>query len=337
MAGPAADEDDAVSLQAADYFQRRRFWDWSETDQAELDAWLAQSLWHRAAYLRLEGIAARAEQLAAHRPRPLIRRAALKIANRNFAVPLLAVASLVLGVIAGYPYVRGLFEIPIHVSSTDVGGRTLLSFPDQTQIELNTDTVLRYRMSTTERTVWLDRGEAWFHVKHNAANPFTVIVGTHRLTDIGTEFDVQRRAAGVEVALINGRASLSTEGAQTAMLVPGDDAVATRLTIAVTRKTPQQLADEIAWRSGVLVFREARLADAVAEFNRYNQTKLVIADPTIAGLKFSAEIRADNYDGFLLVTQSMLGVRAERQGDSVLLVKGDNQKHRKAPHTNGSR
>lgn len=337
MIDPASDEDDAISLQAADYFQRRRFWDWTDADQAELDAWLAQSLWHRAAYLRLEGIAAQAGKLAAHRPRGLIRRVDVRNLYRTFVVPVLAAASIVLGAIVGYPYVLQLFETPIHISSTDVGGRTLLSFPDQTQIELNTDTVLRYRMSTVERTVWLDKGEAWFHVRHNAANPFTVIIGTHRLTDIGTEFDVRRGTSGVEVALLNGRAALATEGAQTATLAPGDDAVATRLTIAVTHKTQQQLADELAWRSGLLVFREARLADAIAEFNRYTQTKFVIADPAIAGLKFSADIRADNYDGFLLVVQTMLGIRADRQGDTILLAMGDKQKHRKAPHTNESR
>ena len=44
----------------------------------------------------------------------------------------------------------------------------LVSFADGTRIELNTDTVLRARMTTSERTVWLDQGEAYFQVKHDS-------------------------------------------------------------------------------------------------------------------------------------------------------------------------
>ena len=170
------------------------------------------------------------------------------------------------------------------VYSTDVGGPSLIDLSDGTQMALNTDTALRFRMTNEERTVWLEKGEAWFHVAHDAAHPFTVIVGKHRITDLGTEFLVRSDTGRFEVALVKGRAALSTGGAhsQIAMLTPGDEVVATPASTSFTRKTPDELADELAWQHGVLKFRHTRLADAVAEFNRYNTTKLVIADPSIA-------------------------------------------------------
>ena len=314
----------AVAERAAGYFQRRRFWIWTDHDQADLDRWLSESVLHEVAYLRLEGAAAHTERLVAHRPpEPLPDRLG-RIQSQGSGArflrwfPLLAAAVALIAVF-GPQLLNSLKEPPDRVYSTDIGGRTLLSFADRTQIELNTDTLVRYRMTNRERTVWLEKGEAWFHVAHNAANPFTVIVGKHRVRDIGTEFDVRRGATGMEVALLNGRATLSTDGAQTATLRPGDDAVATAVSMSVTRRTPQELADEFAWRRGMLAFRNTKLADAVREVNRYNTTKLVIADPSIAGVKISADLKTDDFEGFVQFAQSVLNLQTERQGGVILI------------------
>ena len=317
---------DAISQRAASFFERRRFAEWSDADQAELDSWLAESAAHRVALLRVEGIVARTARLAALRPpkpepRPagIVPAVQMRPNRRRWILPLLAAASVALIVGFGVPYLRQWMEPPDRTYSTDVGGRALLSFADHTQIELNTNSLIRYHMTNEERTVWLERGEAWFRVAHDASNPFTVVVGRHRVTDLGTEFTVRRGTDGMEVTLLKGRAALSTEGAQTAMLVPGDDAVATRVSFSMTRKSAQQLADELAWKHGMLVFRNTRLVDVVREFNRYNAIKLVIADPSIDGLKFSAELKTDDFEGFLQLAQAVLHLRADREGNDILI------------------
>jgi transmembrane sensor len=329
---PQAESREEIEAAAADFLQQRRFGNWSAADKAELDAWLSQSEARRIAFWRLEAVLGRVERLAALRT-PGPKRAA-RVARLKFMVPFLA-SAVSLGLIAmlGIAGARYLLQPADHTYSTDVGGRTLLSFADRTQIELNTDTVLRFRMTGEERTVWLERGEAWFHVSHNAANPFSVVVGRHRITDLGTEFVVRRASDGMEVALLKGRATLSTEGAQTATLAPGDDAVATPVSMSVTRKTPQQLADALAWRQGVLVFRNTRLADAVREFNRYNATKLVIADPSIADVKVSAALRTDDFADLLQLAQSMLGLRVDREGNDILISRGQQEKTKRAVRT----
>jgi transmembrane sensor len=338
--GPATpgQADDAIAQRAADFFQRRRFWDWSEKDQAELDAWLAESILHEVAYLRVEGIVAHAEDLIAVRPGGAGRISPGRAAAFNYrrlVLPLLAAASIALIAAIGFPFVTSLLQPPDRTYATDVGGHALIKFADRTQVELNTDTVVRSRMTTAERTVWLDRGEAWFRVAHDAAHPFSVVVGRHRITDLGTEFLVRRGADGVEVALLNGRAAFDTDGAAAVMLAPGEDAVATPTKMSLTKKTPQELADELAWRRGVLVFRNTKLGDAVREFNRYNTTKMVIADPSIADLKFTLEIRNDNLGGFLHVAESLLQLHADWRGDSILLSREPSEKTKKVLKAKG--
>jgi transmembrane sensor len=333
---PAAATHDAISMRAADYFQRRRFWTWSDADQAELDAWLAEAASHRVAYLRVEGIVARTDQLAALRPpgpksSQTARGGNGTILRRRFVLPLLAAASIAAVAVTAIPYVNSLLQPPDRVFATNVGGEGHLKFADGTELELNTDTAVRYRMTTQERTIWLDKGEAYFRVAHNAANPFTVVAAGHRITDLGTEFLV-RETGSLDVVLVKGRAQLTSSipAAPVATLSPGDEAVATPVSTTITKKTPQQLADELSWRRGVLVFRNAKIADVVREFNRYNETRLVIADPSIAGLKFSAELKTNDFEGFLQLAEAALKLRVDREGNDFLISRGQRDVTKKA-------
>jgi transmembrane sensor len=329
---PALETRETTEKRALEYFERRRFWEWSNADQAELDAWLTESVLHRVAYLRLESGDERMETLVAHSP-PRLGVPRAGGTHWRFVLPLLAASLIVLVAAAGVAlFLHAPIEPPVRMFATNVGGRSVLKFGDGTEIYLNTNTAVRYRMSTDQRIIWLDRGEAYFRVAHNAASPFAVVAGGRRITDLGTEFLVRDDAGSLDVALVKGRAQLASEnsGMSIAMLAPGDEAVATPTSTTIVKKTPQQLADEAAWQRGVLVFRNTALADAVREFNRYNTTRLVIADPSIAGLTFSAEIRTDHYEDFLQLAQMVLKLHVDREGNDILISRGRQEKTRRA-------
>lgn len=307
-----------IEAQAAEFLQRRRFGNWSGTDSTELDAWLKAAHANRVAFLRLEAGLRRVERLAALRSTKRERK--LRVPALRFFVPYIASATaLSLVVVGGLMAARYFLRPADRTFSTDVGGHALIDFADGTQMALNTDTLLRVRMTSEERTVWLERGEAYFRVAHNAAHPFAVVVGRHRVADLGTEFAIRRNPDGLEVELVKGRAALISEGAHTATLTPGDDVVATATSMSVTQKTPQELADELAWRRGVIVLRHTRLDEAAREFNRYNRTKLVIADPAIAGMTIGGNFKTTNLEDFLRLTETVLDLRATREGDDILL------------------
>src|SRR6185437_10529239 len=89
--------------------------------------------------------------------------------------------------------------------ATAIGGQKTLALADGTRIELNTDTQVRL-LNGDHRKVWLDKGEAYFQVHHDAAHPFEVMSGNLKVTDLGTAFFVKRHAADTEVALVEGSA-----------------------------------------------------------------------------------------------------------------------------------
>lgn len=165
-----------------------------------------------------------------------------------------------------------------------------ISLADGSRIQLKTNPAISVNFGVWQRTVSLKKGEAFFDVQHDAARSFSVLAAGHRITDLGTKFTVRTSNDRLEVILVEGRARLETVSPlvqhHATDLVPGEVAVATPSTIAVTKQPIPSLANTLAWRQGQLVFNHTTLAEATVEFNRYNQTKLVVA-PAIADLTVS--------------------------------------------------
>ena len=206
--------------------------------------------------------------------------------------------------------------------ATPVGGREVIALSDGSQVEINTDTVLRVSADQQHRMVTLDRGEAYFQIRHDDYHPFVVNAFGHRVTDIGTKFVVRADADRVEVALVEGRARIdAADGARahSAVLTPGDVAVATTSSMSVMKKPEASLADQLAWRQGLLIFNYASLADVAAQFNRYNARKVIIADPATARLAIMGKFPVNDVELFGRVAKAVLGVRVESRDSEVVI------------------
>jgi len=310
-----------IDLLAADWLQRRNFWNWSDADEAAFEAWLARSRAHRIAYWRQKSVWDNAQRLVALRPLSVPRRSAPgPRASRPLVFKIAAAVIVVCAVGAGaVTYLR----VPNYreaVYSTPVGGRETITLFDGSQIELNTDTTLRVRKSATERSVLLERGEAFFNIKHDAARPFSVAAAGHRVVDLGTKFVVRNRPGQLEVSLLEGRARFeSATGAKATALLPGDVVVATAQTTKLTHKTDRELGTELGWRRGLLTFYRATLADAAAEMNRYNERKIVIADAVAAKELIDGTFPANDVDLFGRMAHSVLGLRVRDKGDGIVI------------------
>lgn len=172
------------------------------------------------------------------------------------------------------------------------------------------------------RTVVLKRGEAYFDVRHDEARPFTVLAAGHRITDLGTEFIARTSGDKLEVTLVQGRARLEAAGASVQHhatdLTPGEIAIATANSISVTRIPPRQITNALAWRIGKLAFTHVTLAEAASEFNRYNQTKLVI-DPKVADLQVSGTFDAGSVGTFANMARFAFGLRVEKRHHEIVV------------------
>ncbi len=292
-----------------------------ERDEARFEAWLAQSPNNLLAYWRAEAGWDRAGLLAA--VRPVRRNRTPAFDRRRFGLWFGRVAAIVaiagIGAAAAYQ----LTADKTQTYATLVGGHRTVTLADGSRIELNTDTILRVNVGGKGRKVELAQGEAYFFVKHDRAHPFTVKVGDHRLVDLGTKFVVRKDEDRMKVGLIEGSVQVEDANAwsqkRIAILTAGDVAVATPGKVLITKGATSELAEDVAWREGRLIFDHATLAEAAAEFNRYNDQKLVIADAHVAQLTFSTAFPTHGIEAFVRVAQKSLGLRIKRENGEILI------------------
>lgn len=311
---------DAIEERAAEWLVKRHAHaGWTAEQEAELESWLTQSWAHRTAYWRLSAAWSCADRVGTlHAPRPM---ASARNRNGRTVVRIAAVVvlSAVLGVV-GYRYSQTPRE---KTYATGLGGHEIVTLTDGSQIELNTNTVLHIATGTRERSVRLDRGEAYFQIVHNAAHPFTVAVGGRRIIDLGTKFLVKADADRLKVSLMEGLARIEFADAPSSssanLLKPGDVAVATADSISVTRADTRSLNQELGWRRGVLIFRDTSLAEAVAEFNRYNSRKIVIADAGAARRTIGGTFTTSEVSRFAAIVRLALSLDVEERGGQIFI------------------
>jgi len=319
MANASPERAKDIRAAAAAWLERRQRGHWNDADQAAFEAWLAASMHHSTAYWRVADAWNRADRL-----RVLGAPMRATAAPQRKATPwiLRAVAAAVVVAVAGGAAYTTYFAAPAPKSySTTVGGRETLAFADGSEIDLNTDTVVRTAVTREKRMVWLDRGEAYFRIKHDAAHPFVVIAGGHRVTDLGTQFIVRREEGRLEVSLVEGRAQVAAANGslRPKTLKPGDVLVATANTMAVTKKAAETLTDKLGWRQGVIIFRHTTLADAAAEFNRYSSSHLAVEGDAVARLTVVGTFRANDMKSFVEVAQTIFGLKVEHRDNEIVL------------------
>lgn len=312
---------DAIEESAGRWLERAALGDLTPEEAADFETWKSQSLSHRVAFVRLEAVWQRTERLAALR-RPMMETPDATSVRKvwpRFHHAAIVVVLVLLGAVVTF----GARRTNETIYTTDIGNREIISLTDGSRIELNTNSSVRVHLVGDRREVFLDKGEAYFDVAHDAARPFTVAVAGHRITDLGTKFSVRENADNVEVSLLEGRARLdlsqSAQSPQSATLTPGDVAIATATAISVQRATSQTLANQLGWRRGVIVFDNAPLGEAVAEVNRYNHTRLVVADPSVSRLTISGTFPADRFQIVLEAARDVYGLHVKAHDGEILI------------------
>jgi transmembrane sensor len=294
---------------------------WSDDDQARLDSWLNESVAHSVAYWRANHVWNRADRLVALKrpPEQDVRNEKRGLRSSTLSW---AVATIAILVFVGALVSLNAFRTNYVTYSTAVGAHRVLMLADGSRIELNTDSVLRLAKGGSRSEAILDKGEAYFDIKHNADNPFTVVAHGRRIVDVGTKFLVRENSDALKVSMLEGRVALSAPARNAGTpteLKAGDVAIATASATKVVRSSVQALADTAEWRNGYLTFRHITLADAVAEFNRYNNAKLNVEGAGVSSKKIYGTFRTTDVKLFASVAQDVLHLHVERRGDEIVL------------------
>ena len=203
---------------------------------------------------------------------------------------------------------------PAQVYSTVVGQRKQVTLGAGGVANLNTLSLLRVSETNERCDAELERGEALFEVPDGASAALQVRAGMVTLQTKGSVFALRvRDAKHVDVVVREGRVLLSSprgeievSARQVAYVSPAG--------IELQPFSDADLTRRLEWMNGHIAFSGETLAEATAEFNRYNDRKLVIADDSIRELTIGGKFICTDVDSFLAAL-AQIGV-ASQEGRS---------------------
>jgi transmembrane sensor len=295
-------KDEAIMEAAAALLARAQS---GSASPAEVDAWVDASPAHAAAFARVEAAWERAERLKALPAADLADEPGFQPTRRMAAA--LAVGVLGLGGAGAWVLGRRPTEATVR------GERRTVSLPDGSRVELNTDSVIKVAYSEGRRDIVLARGEALFDVAKDPTRPFVVRAGEAEVRALGTAFNIRLREKVVELTVTEGVVAVEEHAAvrtPARQVVQGRGAVIATGAVAEVDLDPEVLRRRLLWRDGVVEFEGDTLEQAAAEFNRYNERRLVVADPQVASIRVGGRFGTHEVDRFLTALQAGFPVRA---------------------------
>ena len=233
-------------------------------------------------------------------------------------------ASLMLAVSLGWGWAR-YTTVEQAAYSTRMGSVQTVLLSDGSQATLSSDSRIRVAFSHGRRHIDLQQGEAYFEVSKDPARPFVVVAGGRQVVAVGTRFAVRRDHADLRVVVTEGIVRLQpgstghADATPPTLLPAGSRALASAQGLQVHRGSIEDAERALDWRDGYLAFRNSTLADAAAEFNRYNARKIVMGDPQTAALRVGGNFRWSNTETFVRLLEQGFPVRAERRPERIVL------------------
>jgi transmembrane sensor len=310
MTGPAMSRTEEIVLeQASAWLARLKGGDATDADRAAHAAWLAADPSHRAVWDEIavtyalplqagEADRARLRALAhgwtatAHAPRRSRARGFAMAAS--FAAILLCGAVLLLPLLTGTRY------------ATAIGELRTVRLEDGSVVHLNAATRLTVRMEREVRLIELTQGQALFQVAKDAARPFRVVAADRTVQAVGTEFDVDRHGAQIDVAVREGTVQVSA--AAPVLLSEGQGLTYDQQQVGPVRAVA--IAQIGSWQKGLLYYERTPFARIVEDLNRQFDGKFSVEDPTLAQMPVNIAFPLRDRETSLRQLEKMLGVQA---------------------------
>ena len=330
MSSPSPDSPENTLRATAARWAVRRDRGLSAAESIDYELWLAADPRHAAAMQRTSAAWSLLDRIPESAAAPILAAATRRRSFWRRTVTfgsLAAAAALAVGL---FVWSRPLPADPT-LSAPALSATTtprLVTLSDGTVVQLNTGGEVSERFTAATRHVTLTRGEAHFAVAKNPARPFIVQAGSLQVRAVGTAFNINLQSAAVDVIVTEGRVQLTTGTPDAPALNAGERATLRRAaagpTLVVARIDAAAITQTLAWREPLMRLGGATLAELAAEFERATGRRLVLADPTLADLRFGGRFRTDDIDGFTHLLATTLDLDVERTADGAIVLRKKN-------------
>lgn len=240
--------------------------------------------------------------------------------NFSFGWAFKIAAVLLTILIAGISYVyvnNNLYSKVI----TEFGKTKSITLPDGSEINLNSNSIVRFKKhwkDNEDRIIRLE-GEAFFKVAHRKNNQkFIVKTKELEVEVIGTSFNISSRKTKSFVVLQEGKIKLEVAGKNDFVMKPGElvEYDFRKTTIKKKAVNPKIYSS---WRNKILTFQSSSLIEIAETIENNYGIKIIIEDKELLKERFTGTFPADE-DISLLLTMLSKTYQLDmvKRGDEVI-------------------
>lgn len=326
-----------VIAEASHWVVAHRSNDMTAEQRTSMKAWLRESPSHAKAFAEISDIisgAASAKSLALLEPRspkPGKRRRAIrrswgeKMSSRPRLSALAAIASSTAAAVLIMP---NLTRADLD-AATGIAETRSFVLKDGSRLTLGPKSKISVHFAADKRNVELASGEAFFEVSRDINRPFIVHAGDTQVSVLGTKFDVNHNTQTVSTSVLEGAVQVQEDaplfGRTSKYLLKANEKIETKADVTLLDRPSHAAVISAntppgAWREGRLAYSSARLADIIADLNRYYAPGIKLAGTNVREMRVTTSFMENEIDTFLSNLPAILPLAVSRRKSGEVII-----------------
>lgn len=303
-----------IDEQAQGWFIRLNDAETSEADWLAFETWLETDGAHRDAYDRVEDLWIALDEVPASTLPANDEVSAPRVKRPQWLYPAAGIAAAVVLAAGIWPLLMGDGAQTYETTSAP----RIVELADGSVIHMNRHSDLSVRLRSGRREVTLTDGEAAFDVAHDNNRPFVITAGDHSVQVLGTAFNVINHDGRFAVSVERGVVAVTPSHTRRTLQLTAGQRIDQRgpAPAVMSRIDPQATAT---WRDGVLIYRNASLAELGEDLSRYLD-KPVTVSASARDVRFTGVLRVGDEAIMLGQLQELAPVKVSRSPGRVELT-----------------
>ena len=319
----------------------------SVAEQAEFQRWVCESQMHYDVFMSMAQVWDGMDDLS--RLSDLFPEETLDSKSHLFK-PVAVAASLLLAAVVGAFFVinGGKLNQDIELVNryeTSIGEHSTVNLTDGSKLVLNTNTLVLVDYIDEYRLITLERGEINIDVAHDEERPLSVKAGDRVVQAVGTAFNIelydnnrfelivtdgkvrvddrthfetlleQQRLAQVNATRLesrNKRGPGAKADETTVFVSQGEKMVVGEDVAQPSKIEEQEIAVNLSWREGNLVFDGQPLGEAIKEIERYTAIEFQFEHEDIKDVRIAGLFKAGDVSGLLIALDTTFDISSKK-------------------------
>ena len=218
-------------------------------------------------------------------------------------------------------------------ASTKPGEHKSISLEDGSTLWLNTNSQVNIAFTDTSRIIQLVKGELHINVAKDKSRPLNVLAAGKA---VGTAFNVQYHRGDLELVVTEGVVEVASytlnkangesivnpiikPQARPLTLVQGEKSLLSLPNSTVETVSDKDIANDLSWREGKIVFRGEPLIDVIEEVSRYTDKTVVLGDAALANMQVAGLFNTNDVDALIAALADNLQISTDYSSDTIVL------------------